>query len=404
MATTSASRRQGSASGSVSGPGSGSISLREVAQRAGVSSQTVSRVANGSDLVRPDTAERVRAAMRELGYRPNYAARALKHGRFNNVGVILFNTTQTGNMRILSSISATAARYGYAITLLTLDGGTETGARTAGGAASRTSAGDPAGRLVNQSASRPADRTYADHAPIAAEPSLTPAQALARMRTLPIDGVIIALERRPADLTTFLPTAKLPVVLITEGPLPGCLTVDADQLDCSAQAVGLLLDEGHRTVHHIAGPESSCASQEREQAWRAALARRGVTPPPVLRGDWSADSGYDAGLELARDPNCTAVYASNDQMAYGCMLAMRASGRRVPEDVSVIGVDDSLTAVVPRLDLDTVRIPFDAIGERAFTMVMRACEGEELPTGVRAVLPVELVRRGSVAACAGDRS
>ena len=391
MATAPASRRQGPASGSVSGPGSGSVSLREVAQRAGVSSQTVSRVANGSDLVRPDTAERVRAAMRELGYRPNYAARALKHGRFNNVGVILFNTTQTGNMRILSGISATAARYGYAITLLTLDGGTGNGC----GNVSRASAGSPASRATD----RPAD-----HAPIAAEPSLTPAQALARMRTLPIDGVIIALERRPVDLTPLLPTAKLPVVLITEGPLPGCVTVDADQFDCSAQAVELLLNEGHRTVHHIAGPESSCASQEREQAWQAALTRRGITPPPVLRGDWSADAGYDAGLTLARDPNCTAVYASNDQMAYGCMLAMRASGRRVPEDVSVIGVDDSLTAVVPRLDLDTVRIPFDAIGERAFTMVMRACEGEELPTGVRAVLPVELVRRGSVAARHGERS
>ncbi|KAB8290597.1 LacI family DNA-binding transcriptional regulator [Bifidobacterium avesanii] len=354
----------------------GSVSLREVAQYAGVSSQTVSRVANGSDLVRPETAERVRRAMRELGYRPNYAARALKHGRFNNIGVILFNTTQTGNMRILSGISATAARHGYAVTLLTLDGGND---------------GDDGHGSANL-------------APTAGEPAFTPARALARMRTLPIDGVIIALERRPADLTPFLPTERLPIVLITEGPLPGCITVDADQLDCSEQAVGLLLDEGHRTVYHIAGPESSCSSQEREQAWRAALERRGAAAPPVLRGDWSADSGYDAGLELARDPNCTAVYASNDQMAYGCMLAMRASGRRVPEDVSVIGVDDSLTAVVPRLDLDTMRLPFDAIGERAFTMVMRACEGEEPPTGVRNVLPVELVKRGSVAAGPSGRA
>lgn len=332
-----------------------SVSLREVAQRAGVSSQTVSRVANGSDLVRPHTAERVRAAMRELGYRPNYAARALKHGRFNNVGVILFNTTQTGNMRILSGISAAAARHGYAITLLTLDG---------------------------------------DEGP---DSPATPAQALARMRTLPIDGVIIALERRPDDLTPLRTSDELPVVLIAEGPLDGCVTVDADQADCSAQAVERLLAAGHRTVHHIAGPRSSCSSREREQAWRETLRRHGIAAPPVLRGDWGADSGYDAGLVLAGEPDCTAVYASNDQMAYGCMLALRASGRQVPRDVSVIGVDDSLTAVVPRLDLTTMRLPFDAIGERAFTMVMRACEGGTLPVRTRTVLPVKLVERGSVA-------
>ncbi|WP_169276324.1 LacI family DNA-binding transcriptional regulator [Bifidobacterium moraviense] len=351
-----------------------SVSLREVAQRAGVSPQTVSRVANGSDLVRPDTAERVRAAMRELGYRPNYAARALKHGRFNNVGVILFNTTQTGNMRILSGIGAAAARHGYAVTLLTLDGGCN-------------------GRADGTDGN--ADGVTNSVLDDEAAPSLTPAQALARMRTLPIDGVIIALERRPADFGPFRPTDRLPVVLIAEGPLPGCVTVDADQAGCSAQAVDLLLREGHRTVHHIAGPAFSCSSNERERAWREELERRGIPVPAPLRGDWSADSGYDAGLELARDPDCTAVYASNDQMAYGCMLAMRASGRRVPEDVSVIGVDDSLTAVVPRLDLDTMRMPFDAIGERAFTMVMRACEGETLRADARTALPVELVRRGS---------
>lgn len=330
------------------------VSLHDVARVAGVSAQTVSRVANGSALVRPDTAERVRQAMELTGYRPNFAARALKRGRFHDIGVILFNITQTGNMLLLHGISAAAARQDYAVTLITLDG------------------------------------TDARH------PMTSLDAAISRIAALPIDGAIIALENAPDDITTFAPPEDLPTVLITEGPLPHCATIDADQTDCSRQAVTRLLDAGHHTVHHIAGPSGSRASQAREQAWADTLRDHGVAPPEPLRGDWSADSGYDAGLRLANDPTCTAIYASNDQMAYGCMQALQDCGRRVPEDVSVIGVDDSLGGYVPRLQLTTMRIPFGDIGRTAFDMVMRACEGEHVPVNVRSTIPPQLIERGSV--------
>ena len=98
-----------------------SVSLQDVAREAGVSPQTVSRVANGSDAVRPATKLKVEAAMEHLGYRPNYAARALKSGHFNNVGVLLSNMSAYGNSRILEGITTAAANSGYSITIRPLD-------------------------------------------------------------------------------------------------------------------------------------------------------------------------------------------------------------------------------------------------------------------------------------------
>ena len=96
------------------------VSMQDIAKAAGVSPQTVSRVANGSDAVKPETRQRVEAAMERLGYRPNYAARALKHGRFQDIGVVMFNTATFGNARILDSIVANAADDDYSVTIQTM--------------------------------------------------------------------------------------------------------------------------------------------------------------------------------------------------------------------------------------------------------------------------------------------
>lgn len=327
-----------------------SVSMQDVARQAGVSPQTVSRVANGSNAVRPETRARVEAAMEALGYRPNYAARALKHGQFKNIGVVLFHMTTFGNARILNGITGAAEDNGYAITLLTIGRGQE---RTLQAAAER-------------------------------------------MKQLPVDGVIVVLEEMIADFDTFEPPKDLPVVLVNESAANHCPTIDADQYGCSTAIVDYLLSKGHATVYHIAGPSSSKAAASRMRGWREALEQFGVPVPPIYIGDWEADSGYQAGLALAHEPNCTAVYAANDQMAYGAILGLQAAGKRVPEDVSVVGVDDSLIETVPRLMLTTMRMKFDDIGREAFSMVKRLCDGEHVPTGVKTVIPTELIERGSV--------
>ena len=160
--------------------------------------------------------------------------------------------------------------------------------------------------------------------------------------------------------------------------------------------VDYLLAKGHRNVYHIAGPSYSVAAQSRRRGWEDALRQQGIVPPSVYIGDWEADSGYQAGLALAHERDCTAVYAANDQMAYGCILGLREAGKRVPEDVSVVGVDDSLQGIVPRLELTTMREKFNELGREAFGMILAQCNGDKLPVGVKTVIPSVLVERGFV--------
>ena len=153
------------------------VSMQDVAKAAGVSPQTVSRVANDSNAVKPETRQRVEAAMERLGYRPNYAARALKHGRFQDIGVVMFDTTRFGNAQILDSIVTHAAEDGYSVTIQTMSNG--------------------------------AERTLAS--------------AIDRMQRQPVDGVIVVLEERISDFVGYKPPRELPVVLISRGgsrPLP----------------------------------------------------------------------------------------------------------------------------------------------------------------------------------------
>lgn len=212
-----------------------SVSMQDVARAAGVSPQTVSRVANGSNAVRPETRQRVEAAMERLGYRPNYAARALKHGQFRNIGVVLFHMTTFGNARILNGIVEAAEDDGYATTLVTIGHG-----------------------------------------------HVRTLQAIAeRMKQLPVDGVIVVLEERIADFDDFEPPKELPFVLVNESAANHCPTIDADQYGCSTAIVDYLLSKGHKTVYHITGPSASQAARSRARGWHEALEQFGVPIPPT---------------------------------------------------------------------------------------------------------------------------
>ena len=290
------------------------VTVTDVARAAGVSEQTVSRTVHDSPAVRAETKERVRRAMRELGYRPNFAGQSLRRGRYRTLGVVMFDITATGNLDRLDGFTRAAEKNGYAITLL--------------------------------------------RAP--ENPTLT--AAAQQMSALPVDGMIFCLNRMVEDFYDFRPPFDLPTVIITMKEHPTLSTGDNDHHRCSHDVVDYFLARGHRTVHHIAGPLRSLSGMQREEGWRRALAERGIEPPAVLRGDWSPASGYEAGVRLASDPEVTAVYASNDAMAYGCIRALEAHGRQVPDDVSVIGVDDVLSTVVPDASLTSVRFDNRQVG------------------------------------------
>jgi DNA-binding LacI/PurR family transcriptional regulator len=158
-----------------------------------------------------------------------------------------------------------------------------------------------------------------------------------------------------------------------------------------------LLDLGHVTVHHLAGPQRWFAARDRLHGWRAALAERDRRQPAVIEGDWSASSGYAAGHELAAAGDVTAVFAANDDMAIGLVRALLEAGLRVPEDVSVVGFDDSPVSAYVTPPLTTVRQPFDAVAHEGLRLLVQAIEKPDAEPAPPSDPPVELVVRASTA-------
>ncbi|WP_353941152.1 LacI family DNA-binding transcriptional regulator [Streptomyces sp. HUAS MG91] len=341
--------------GGASAPGRGrhdrgarGASMADVARVAGVSSQTVSRVSNGFSGVNEETRERVLAAMRELDYRPNSAARALKRGQFHTIGVITFTLSTTGNVRTLEGIATSAAQEGYAVTLM----------------------------------------------PVAVPTQDEVRGAFTRLGELAVDAVIVIMEVHLLDSGRLTLPPHVQVVVVDSDAGDRFAVVDTDQAGGTRDAVRHLLDLGHGTVWHLAGPSDSYAAQRRTAAWRRALEDAGRPVPEPARGDWSAESGYRAGLELAGHPDCTAVFAANDQMALGLLRALNERGRRVPDDVSVIGFDDIPESGSFLPPLTTVHQDFGEVGRRCVESALRQVRQGAAERGTTLV-PTRLVVRES---------
>jgi DNA-binding LacI/PurR family transcriptional regulator len=322
--------------------------MADVARLAGVSSQTVSRVSTGHPGVVESTRRQVLDAMRELGYRPNSAARALKRGEFRTIGVILFTLSTTGNSRTVEAIAAQAAQEGYAITLIPVAMPTQDGVLG----------------------------------------------AFTRLGELAVDGVIVIMEVHLLDAANLMLPPGIQVVVVDSDAGDRYPVVDTDQADGTRQAVRHLLDLGHRTVWHVTGPAESFASERRADAWRDVLESSGREVPPVQRGDWSAASGYAAGLRLASEPACTAIFAANDQMALGVLRALHEQGRRVPEDVSVVGFDDIPDAASYLPPLTTVHQDFAEVGRRCVQGLLEQIRDVRVEPGT-VLVPTTLVPRAS---------
>lgn len=322
-------------------------SLADVAELAGVSHMTVSRVINGTGPVRAETRLRVEAAIRKLDYRPNSAARTLATGRSGTLGVIALDSTLYGPASTLYGIEKAARGAGYAITI--------------------------------SSISRPQERSISD--------------AVEALRGQAVEGILViaphvsagpALERTPRDV------ALVAVGAAESAPMP---VVTVDQHDGARRATEHLLALGHRTVWHVAGPEDWLEARARERSWRETLESHGIEAPRVLRGDWSPRSGYDVGRVLATEREVTAVFVANDQMALGMLRAFAEAGIAVPRDVHVVGFDDVPEAAYFSPPLTTVRQDFTEVGRQAFELLMARLRDEERPP--RQLITPELIVRES---------
>jgi DNA-binding LacI/PurR family transcriptional regulator len=322
--------------------------MGDVAKLAGVSHQTVSRVINGSTHVRPETRQRVLAAMGRLDYRPNQAARALVTGRSGALGVVSFDTTLYGPASTLFAIEQAAHAAGYFITIVSL------------------LALDPASVLA----------------------------AIERLRQQGVDGILVITPHEgAAEALVNLPSG-VPIVAVEAGRTDSVPLVAVDQLSGAVSATQLLLDLGHRTVWHVAGPHDFVEAQQRLEGWRATLEAAGAEIPPVLEGDWSPRSGYRLGQRLAQEEGVTAVFVSNDQMALGVLRALHEHGREIPREVSVIGFDDIPEAQYFMPPLTTVRQNFAEVGRGSLRLLLDVMHGGQARQHL-AVAPELVVRRST---------
>lgn len=298
--------------------------MADVAAAAGVSAQTVSRVVNDSPRVDPATRAKVEAAMAELDYRMHRAARALRTGRTDTIGLIVSTLASVGNSRMLQAIADAAASRGFALTVVTASG--------------RDAVADGFSRLHDQG----------------------------------IDGAVILNEATAMARGLEVP-AGLALVVVDSAPDDRFAVVQTDHAAGARAATEHLLTLGHETVHLLAGPEDSFAAAERERGWREALHAASRTAPEPVRGDWTAASGYAAMQPIAGE--VSAVFAANDQMALGALRAVADAGRSVPEDVAVIGFDDVDDAADYRPPLTTIRQDFDQLAAAAVTSLVALIGG-----------------------------
>jgi DNA-binding LacI/PurR family transcriptional regulator len=171
--------------------------------------------------------------------------------------------------------------------------------------------------------------------------------------------------------------------------------VAVDQIAGAVSATQLLLDLGHETVWHLAGPREFLEAQLRTEGWRATLEGAGARVPPVLVGDWSPASGYRLGQQLAADPEVTAIFVANDQMALGVLRALHERGREIPREISIVGFDDIPEAQYFTPPLTTVRQDFGEMGRSSMRLLLELMQHTGRPPQRVTIAPELVVRRST---------
>ncbi len=202
----------------------------------------------------------------------------------------------------------------------------------------------------------------------------------------PVESAGEALERLPKDV---------PLVTVDGDPRQPMPLVTVDQVAGARAATQHLLDAGHRTVWHVSGPSDWFDSAGRIDGWRTALLAAGAEIPPLVPADWSAAAGYRCGQMLARMPDVTAVFTANDHLALGVLRALHEHGRRVPDDISVVGFDDVPEAAYFIPPLTTVRPDFVAVAQASLEMLLAQIETDS-GGALRETIAPSLVARQSV--------
>ena len=328
------------------------VTLHDVAALAGVSHQTVSRVVNNTDRVRPETRERVEAAILELDYRPNAIARSMVKGNTRTLGCISPNLIDPAFTRIIESAQAEARRQGFFI-------------------------------LIGSAA------TADDAQPL-----------LDEMLDRRVDGLIMLNARDDERYTLLQPLSKngTPIVYVKNSPVDEQISsVRCDDVQGGYVATKHLLDLGHEKIAIILGLQNEQCTRERLSGYKQALVEAGMAVQDhlILQGNWTSKSGSASASELLEIPDqFSAIFAQNDRMAAGAIRTIRDSGYQVPEDYSVIGYDNSRLASLIDPPLTTIDQPLEEFGRQAASILIRTIQSDH-PQLIDYCATPELIRRQS---------
>lgn len=334
------------------------VTIKQVAREAGVSTQTVSRVINDRPDVAPETRRRVQDIIDRLGYQPSNVARSLIQGRSFTFGVVGYGLDYFGPSYTLSGIEQEASDLGYTL-LLSLTRQPETN---------------------------------------------SVAQLLGDMLSRHVDGIIWAVPEIGENRTWIRDQAyklSVPIIFLSMEPQPDQFVVAIDNYGGGLMATRHLVSRGCQNIGLITGPLDWWEARQRKLGWQEALDGAGLLRRDgfVAEGDWSAASG-ERGLHqlLTRHPEIDGMFACNDQMALGALKAARQLGRRVPEDLAIVGFDDIPEAAYFYPPLSTVRQDVVELGCRAVRKLSQAVEmGQSgaVPTPDTILLQPELIVRES---------
>ncbi|MDQ7992097.1 MAG: LacI family DNA-binding transcriptional regulator [Propionicimonas sp.] len=324
--------------------------LDDVARVAGVSRATVSRVVNGGRLVSADTAEAVNRAIGELGYQPNRAARALVTRRAGAVAVVVPETDE----RVFSDPFFPQAYHGA----LTAFSGVDVQVLLA-----MAQPGESAARMGR----------YLDSGHV--------------------DGAIVLSHHGP-ELAHELAKSAHPAVFIGDPQMPGLPYVELDQVNAAITGTNHLIQRGATRIATITGPMDMNAGMERLRGFESAMTAAGLVPVGVVEGDFTARGGELAATRLlAEAPELDGLFVASDLMAFGAMRVLRRAGRRIPDEVRVVGFDNSTVALQTSPQLTTMTNPASELARMAGEMLLGLLSGAALESPV--ILTSELIIRNS---------
>lgn len=327
--------------------------IHEVARRAGVSHQTVSRYLRDMGPFRADTVTRVEAAIKELDYRPNMIARSMRTRQTGVLTALLPAPVTQMPTPMLAAAAEVAHEFGYFMEIAVVEGSAEERGR----------------------------------------------RARELMGSGRVEGVLSLAGLPQMEDQAKTPTSgALTIVEQFDDKLRGLGTLaDASAL---REIIAALAEKGHRRFLHIQGPEEWASARARRQVYEETLAERGLESHGVLGGDWSAGSGYQAMRSLEDDSGVTAVIAANDFVALGALRAAHERGWRVPEDLSVFGWDDIDLGRYSTPSLSTVAVDREGRGRHAMKRLIALVRGEE--PSAEAPEPNTVVLRESIGPAPGS--